>query len=486
MLVTCLHVIERGESIVAKMEDGTALPVTIIRIRKERDLALLEAKGENFPTLKIGENRLARVGERVFVVGNPLGLGGTVTDGLVSALRLSSGKEPPLLQITAPISPGSSGSPVFNEKGEVIGVARMQATSGQALNFATPLKASDGHQFKLHNVAEWERWSMLEEWDELADDEELAAWRTADLSDLDITDEQWRQVEARFPRNSALLLRRAEALSQWSGERVPTEKLEQAEKLYRKAVALNSTNTLAWSSLATILWHLNRRDEVVDVRRELAKLEPRKISRWIDLGRALEDAGKLEEAILSYRRATAIDDEDPFLTEERGKQQLWMCLAVALLKAGRHEDALTSAERATRLRFFTYGSLGWGGLLTMEGADKALNIVNIAVGSAVRGEVDRAITQLSNALTARPENDDATASYDLGVLHLQRGAFENASVAFENAAAFAEKEELQHTEVVDLRHLALAGLAVVRRKAGDAAEARRALEHFAAEYSKHH
>ena len=87
--------------------------------------------------LKISDS-LPRIGEKVLVIGNPLGLESTVSDGIVSALREL---EPfgTVIQITSPISPGSSGSPVLNMQGEVIGVATFQLREGQNLNFAIPI-----------------------------------------------------------------------------------------------------------------------------------------------------------------------------------------------------------------------------------------------------------------------------------------------------------------------------------------------------------
>jgi len=73
------------------------------------------------------------------VLGSPLGLENTVTEGIVSALRLTQEKED-IFQISAPISKGSSGSPVVNMRGEVIGVATFQLINGQNLNFAVPGK----------------------------------------------------------------------------------------------------------------------------------------------------------------------------------------------------------------------------------------------------------------------------------------------------------------------------------------------------------
>jgi S1-C subfamily serine protease len=71
-------------------------------------------------------------GEKAIVIGNPTGLTGSVSDGIISAFRENRS----LIQITAPISPGSSGSPVMDENGQVIGVARSVSKQGQNLNFA--------------------------------------------------------------------------------------------------------------------------------------------------------------------------------------------------------------------------------------------------------------------------------------------------------------------------------------------------------------
>jgi len=76
-------------------------------------------------------------GQRVFVIGNPIGLQGTVSDGLIAAFRENRS----MIQITAPISPGSSGSPVLDENGLVIGVATLQRVEGQNLNFAIAVES---------------------------------------------------------------------------------------------------------------------------------------------------------------------------------------------------------------------------------------------------------------------------------------------------------------------------------------------------------
>jgi len=103
-------------------------------------LAILQAEGRDLPFVTLGDSDKVKVGEAICVIGSPMLLEGTVSAGIISAVRkLRDGRT--LLQITAPISEGSSESPVFNRKGEVIGVASFTLSEGQNLNFAVPSNA---------------------------------------------------------------------------------------------------------------------------------------------------------------------------------------------------------------------------------------------------------------------------------------------------------------------------------------------------------
>lgn len=102
----------------------------------DRDLVVLKVSVSGSPSLSLGESDTVEVGENVYAVGNPQGLEGTFSQGIVSSIREVGTDK--LLQITAPISPGSSGGPVLNGKGEVIGVSVATFRGGQNLNFAIP------------------------------------------------------------------------------------------------------------------------------------------------------------------------------------------------------------------------------------------------------------------------------------------------------------------------------------------------------------
>ena len=110
---------------------------TILDIDKERDLAIIKVAGIDAPALPLGDSDTVQIGDKVYVVGNPRGLEGLFSDGIISAIR--SGSADKIFQMTAPISPGSGGGPVFNEGGEVIGVSFAALRDGQNLNFAVPV-----------------------------------------------------------------------------------------------------------------------------------------------------------------------------------------------------------------------------------------------------------------------------------------------------------------------------------------------------------
>jgi serine protease Do len=140
LIATNLHVIAGASEIRVRLLDGTTAEVThIAAIDGDRDLALIEIDPPSKLTvLALGDSDKVAAGDPVVAIGNPLGvLDYSVSDGLISSVRVLT-KELTVLQISAPISQGSSGGPLFNPYGEVIGVATAIFTGGQNLNFAVP------------------------------------------------------------------------------------------------------------------------------------------------------------------------------------------------------------------------------------------------------------------------------------------------------------------------------------------------------------
>jgi hypothetical protein len=140
IIITNYHVIAEGSSAVVKLPDGAFYVVDgVLASDKTRDLAVIKAHGENFHTLTLGDSDRVQVGQEVVAIGNPLSLESTVSNGIVSSIRTIEEKGGKYLQVTAPISPGSSGGPLFNMQGEVVGITTMYLKGGENLNFAIPI-----------------------------------------------------------------------------------------------------------------------------------------------------------------------------------------------------------------------------------------------------------------------------------------------------------------------------------------------------------
>ena len=139
-VATNFHVVRGATSVTVVFADHREFPVVeIMNANRLHDLVILRIDAKNLPVLPLGDSDRVRPGDSVLAIGHPLGLEDTVSNGLISAVReVHAGLS--VLQISAPIAPGSSGGPLFNERGEVIGVATAVSTAGQNLNFGLPSK----------------------------------------------------------------------------------------------------------------------------------------------------------------------------------------------------------------------------------------------------------------------------------------------------------------------------------------------------------
>lgn len=142
VIATAGHVVEDAIFINVTFKNGAVSDEALIidvSPDKEIDLALLKIPNENLPHVSFRNSNYVRAGEEITVIGNPRRLQNTVTNGLISQIRQVS-KNVIWHQISAPISPSSSGSPVFNNQGYVIGIAlsSLKGKDNQNLNFAIP------------------------------------------------------------------------------------------------------------------------------------------------------------------------------------------------------------------------------------------------------------------------------------------------------------------------------------------------------------
>jgi hypothetical protein len=143
-IVTSLHVIRNFIDGAVRLPSGETYDrFSVLAFDERRDLAIIKIAGFQLPTAELGNSSEASPGEPVVIIGNPMGLEGTVTAGVLSAVRdLPEGFR--ILQTDAPANPGNSGGPLINARGQVIGVVGFKLRDAEGLNFAVPINQVQG------------------------------------------------------------------------------------------------------------------------------------------------------------------------------------------------------------------------------------------------------------------------------------------------------------------------------------------------------
>lgn len=144
ILVTNHHVVHGCDRVQAELANGDVYEVIgVFALDPQKDLAILRIGGFNLPAVELGDSDVVRPGDRIIVIGNPLGiLEGSVTEGVVSGIRDFDGLH--VFQMDAAASPGNSGGPVADSAGRVVGVTTWKLTAGESLNFAVPINYARG------------------------------------------------------------------------------------------------------------------------------------------------------------------------------------------------------------------------------------------------------------------------------------------------------------------------------------------------------
>jgi hypothetical protein len=143
-ILTNFHVVEHTKQATVRMANEDAYDtVDVLDVDKRKDIALVKIRAFGLAPLRLGTSSAVQVGDKIYTLTNPLGiLQNTLSEGIISGIRQMDGYK--YFQITAPISPGSSGGPVFNSQGQVIGLAVETIEAGQNLNFAVPIDYARG------------------------------------------------------------------------------------------------------------------------------------------------------------------------------------------------------------------------------------------------------------------------------------------------------------------------------------------------------
>jgi Flp pilus assembly protein TadD len=298
-VVTNRHVIEGAHRVeIHTLEGkGRTYPVTgTLAVDDEADLALLsvDLPPERSRPLRFSE-RSPEEGEKVFVIGNPLRLEGSVSDGIVSAVREvpNVGK---IIQITAPVSHGNSGSPLLNMRGEVIGIVTVKVTNGQNINLA------------------------------------LAATRIAALTRgqlVSFDDLVARNKAGTQPEVLAELWYRGGIDSLWLGN------YDSALSYFETAANRNPKRPETWVQIGYCKVKQGRNDDAIKAYKRALQLGPNSAEAYNKLGDAYFYAGRFAEAIDAYKQAARLRPEQP---------DAYYNLALAYLEVGDRASAMAQSH----------------------------------------------------------------------------------------------------------------------------------------------
>ena len=306
-VVTNRHVFEGAHRVeIHTLEGkGRTYPVTgALAVDDEADLALLsvDLPAERSRPLPFA-GRSPEEGEKVFVIGNPLRLEGSVSDGIVSAVREvpNVGK---IIQITAPVSHGNSGSPLLNMRGEVIGIVTVKVTNGQNINLAlgaTRIEAlTPGRLVSFDDlIASRKSGTQPEALAEL--------WYRGGIDSLWLGnyDSALGYFETAANRNP----KRPETWVQIGYCKVKQGRNDDAIKAYKRALQLGPNSAEAYNKLGDAYFYAGRFPEAIDSYKQAARLRPEQPDAYYNLALAYLEIGDRASALAQSRLLESIDTE---------------------------------------------------------------------------------------------------------------------------------------------------------------------------------
>jgi S1-C subfamily serine protease/Tfp pilus assembly protein PilF len=336
-LVTNAHVIEGAASASAKLENGATYSIRgVLNAALDKDLVLLQTEAKDVPFLAISREPMPDVGSRVAVIGSPFGLEGTVSEGIISGHR-DAKKDDQWLQMTAPVSPGSSGSPVVGENGKVVGIATFDVNNAQALNFARPVAYVSGLLDQSKAPTELAPfWTVTANPKNiiLNDPDFVAAENALQKDDAAGALKLLNGIAAKYSENDAFLFKLA-------GVYERLNLLDDAVQTYQHALKLEPTSGIGWASLGSTLAKLKRFAEAEDAARQAVKQSPDYGPAWALLGKLYSDESRYADAADAFQKAAQLMPKDA---------EIWRSLADIYSKAN---ETAKSEEAIQKFRAIT-------------------------------------------------------------------------------------------------------------------------------------
>lgn len=270
IIVTNCHVIKNAISMKV-MYRGKEYTATPLKTDWDRDVCSLTVTNLYAPAIALGTTIRLKVGQKVYAVGSPKGLDLTLSDGIISSLRqLSNGQ---YLQITAPISPGSSGGGLFDESGLLIGLPTFYIDGGQQLNFAIPvewIKELSQRPISASNLAKMDSISNND-----------------DLHGID-----------------------------WLNKAIALEQKNDWKSLLNHTLSWvkeDVKNATAWYSLGNAYYGLRQTAQAIEAYQQTVRIDPDYSAAWNNLGNVYRNSNQITKATEAYQQAIRNDKATFFL-----------------------------------------------------------------------------------------------------------------------------------------------------------------------------
>jgi|GEM_PF-2327790 len=391
-ILTCYHVIANAKTVVANLADGTTAKVTgLVAFSASQDWAVVQSDVRKAVPAPRGKLTALRQGDRIYTLGAPLGLDLTASDGMVSSIRKIEGVGT-FLQITAPISKGSSGGPLLNSSGEVVGITAFYLTEGNNLNFAVA----------INNVES--AWTGKEK--PRPFDNALAS---IDANRPSIATSTEASVAVLYAKALAELPTTYDAPG-------ATDAYKRALALLQEATKLDPDDLDVIFLQGRCYYYIDDVDRAAVLFRDIIKRSPDHADAHRMLGRALEKMDRNDDAIAEYRTAIRLRPGDAFYHASLGN---------AYLNTDRWKEAIAAYKTAIRLKpdeAYYHHSLGY------------------ALGKT--GKWDDAIAEYRTAIRLSP--DDAYYHSSLGIAYERKRKWDDAMMAYRNAIRLEPDNVLAH------------------------------------------
>ena len=295
-IVTNYHVISNASDIRITAGDKMFKVKGFLHIDKENDVVILKADAKGLPKVKIGDISKINVGEKVYVISSPSGLENTISDGILSGVSEIT-PERKILQITAPVSEGSSGGPVFNKNGEAIGIATFIVKEAQNLNFAMPI-------------------NLIK--DKISSNKVIAL-KDAGIIDYTKTAEYWSNLGYYYARAGLY---------------------DDAIEAFTSVIALDPNYAHAYTSRGIVYGSKGQYDRAIEDLNMAIQLGPNVALAYINRGVVYSDKGQYDTAIEDLNKAIQLDPNVAYAYTRRG---------IAYSGKGQYDRAIEDFDKAIAL-----------------------------------------------------------------------------------------------------------------------------------------